>query len=209
MAIHPKFTEAVSAMTAPSADAAVIKDILDNQDLLPTFGVDSPLKIAHFLSQVGHESGGLKVSVEKMSYTAQRLMEVWPRRFPTLEEAQKYERNAEKLANFVYANRMGNGDTASGDGFRYRGRGLLQLTGKEMYQKAAVPAGLPLDTEPELAERAEGALQIACGVWKLKKVDELPETAPVEDYTKRINGGLIGLDDRKQRFARVRGVMGI
>src|SRR5262245_22263360 len=123
MTIHPKFANAVKAMAAVNADKAVLKDILDNQDRLPDFGIDTPRKVAHFLSQVGSESGGFAIAIENMSYTAARLMKVWPKRFKTLEKAKQYEKNPQKLANFVYANRMGNGDTASGDGFRYRGRG--------------------------------------------------------------------------------------
>jgi putative chitinase len=209
MAIHPKFGEAVKAMAAVNADKAVIKDILDNQERLPKFGVDTPKKVAHFLSQCGHESGGFRISVENMSYTAKRLMEVWPSRFPTLEKAQQYAKNPQKLANFVYANRMGNGDAASGDGYRFRGRGLLQVTGRSMYRAAAQTTGLPLEEHPELAEHADHALEIAGGAWKFDRVDQLSENASVETYTKRINGGLTGLSDRKKRFAKVVQVMGL
>src|SRR5262249_8858281 len=134
MPVHPKFSEAVKAMAAHNADTAVITDILDHQDRLPEFGVNTPKRIAHFLSQIGHESGGFRIKVEDLSYTAARLMQVWPSRFPNMDIARQYERNPEKLGNFVYANRMGNGDAASGDGYRFRGRGLLQLTGRSMYR---------------------------------------------------------------------------
>lgn len=209
MPIHPNFADGVKAMAAPNADQAVIDDILGSQDLLAEFGVNTPRRIAHFLSQVGHESGGFNVRVEKMSYTAPRLMEVWPKRFPTLEFALQFERNAEKLGNFVYANRMGNGDPASGDGFRYRGRGLLQLTGRQMYRETGRLVGLPLEEQPELAESAQDALKIACGAWQFDRVDKLADTASVEEYTQRINGGQTGIDDRKLRFTRVCGAMGI
>src|SRR4051812_16759750 len=112
MAVHPKFADAVKAMAAPNADKAVIQDILDDQDLLTAGGINTPKKLAHFLSQVGSESGGFKVGVEDMWYTAPRMMKVWPKRFKTLEKAQLYEKNPQKLANNVYANRMGNGDEA-------------------------------------------------------------------------------------------------
>jgi len=139
-------------MAADNADKAVITDILDNQDRLPAFGVNTPKRIAHFLSQIGHESGGFRISVENLSYTAARMMQVWPSRFPNLEIASQYAHNPEKLGNFVYANRMGNGNAASGDGFRFRGRGLLQLTGRSMYCAVKDFTSLALDQHPEMAE---------------------------------------------------------
>lgn len=209
MSIHPKFEAAVKAMAAANADKAVIQDILDNQDILPTAGIDTPKKIAHFLSQVGSESGGFKIAIEDMWYTAPRIMQVWPKRFPTLELAKQYEKNPQKLANSVYANRMGNGNAASGDGYRYRGRGLIQITGREMYGNIAKITKLDLVTHPEIAEHAENALLIATGGWKFDKVDKLSEDASVEKYTQAINGGQTNIADRKKRFNAVRAVMGI
>ncbi len=210
MPVDPNlFSKAVKAMTAPNADSAVVQDILDNQGLLPGFGVDTAKKTAHFLAQVGHESGGFKIAVENMNYTAKRLMQVWPKRFPTLEKAQPYAGNPQKLGNYVYANRMGNGGPASGDGYRYRGRGLLQLTGRSMYAAVGKACGLDLEGHPELAEHAPGALRIAGGAWKYDGVDQLSEDASVEDYTQKINGGQIGIADRKARFATVAKILGI
>src|SRR5437763_12142905 len=123
MTIHPKFADAVKAMAAPNADKHVIAEIIDDQDILPTFGIDTPKKIAHFLAQTSHESGGFMIAIENMNYTAKRLTQVWPKRFPTLEAAAPFAGNPQKLGNSVYANRMGNGSPASGDGFRFRGRG--------------------------------------------------------------------------------------
>ncbi len=209
MAIHPKFEAAVKAMASPNADKAVIANIIDNQDELPKGGIDTPKKIAHFLSQVGSESGGFKIAVEDMWYNAPRIMQVWPKRFPTLEIAEQYEKNPQKLANSVYANRMGNGNAASGDGYRYRGRGLIQITGHNMYRDIASLTKLDLVNHPELAEHADNALQIAIGGWKFDRVDKLSENATVEEYTQRINGGQTGIADRKKRFKRVCEVMGI
>ena len=209
MTVHPKFAAAVKAMAAPNADKAVVQDILDNQDILPAAGIDTPKKIAHFLSQVGSESGGFKIAVENMSYTAPRLMQVWPKRFPTLELAKQYERNPQKLANFVYANRMGNGNAASGDGYRYRGRGLIQITGRNMYEAIAAITKLDLVNHPEIAEHADDALLIATGGWKFDNVDKLSEDATVEQYTQKINGGQANIGDRKARFRTVCEVMGI
>lgn len=210
MAVDPHFDFAVHAIASPHADPETIENILDNQDILPQFGVNSPLRIAHFLSQVGHESGGFRIAVENMRYTtARRLTQVWPRRFPTEASAAPFVNNPEKLGNRVYANRMGNGDEASGDGFRYRGRGLIQITGKEMYQNVGQLAGLDLVGNPELAASPNNALLIACGGWKFDRVDQLPENASVEAYTLRINGGTTGLADREALFKKVKGFLGL
>ena len=209
MSAHPKFAEAVRAMAAVNADRAVIADIIADQDRLPDFGVNTPKRIAHFLSQIGHESGGFKIAVENLNYTAARLMEVWPSRFRTLAIARQYERNPQKLGNFVYANRMGNGNAASGDGYRFRGRGLLQLTGRNMYRAVKKSTGLELEDHPEIAEQAPHALVIAGGAWKFDRVDQLSENASVEEYTQRINGGQTGITDRRRRFAKVKQIMGL
>jgi putative chitinase len=209
MPIHPRFAQAVKALAAVNADKFVIQDILDNEDALPGFGVNTPRRAAHFLAQISHESGGFRIAVENMNYTAARLRQVWPTRFKTIQKAREYEHNPQKLGNFVYANRMGNGPPASGDGFRYRGRGLLQLTGRSMYHAVAEISGISLEEHPEIAEHAEHALKIAGGAWKFDKVDKLPENASVEQYTQRINGGQIGIVDRKKRFAKVVQIMGL
>jgi putative chitinase len=209
MTVHPKFANAVKAMAASNADKHVIDEIIASQDTLPSFGVDTPRKIAHFLAQISHESGGFKIAIENMNYSAKRITEVWPKRFKTIAEAVPFAHNPQKLGNKVYANRMGNGPPSSGDGFRYRGRGLLQITGREMYITIANSTGLDLVGHPELAEHFEGALKIACGGWKFDGVDKLPENASVEKYTQLINGGQTGIVDRKNRFALVLSVMGI
>jgi putative chitinase len=209
MPIHPKFATAVKALAAVNADKIVIDEILNDQNILPNFGIDTPKKIAHFLAQASHESGGFRIAIENMNYTAPRLMVVWPKRFKTLEKAKQFAGNPQKLGNFVYANRMGNGPPESGDGFRYRGRGLLQLTGRNMYSAVGELTGLKLEDHPELAEHADDALKIAVGAWKFDKVDKLSENASVEEYTQRINGGQVGIKDRKKRFAKAAQIMGI
>jgi putative chitinase len=209
MPIHPKFADAVKAMAASNADKHVIDEIIADQDVLPGFGINTPKKIAHFLAQISHESGGFRIAIENMNYTAKRLTEVWPKRFPTLAAATPFAGNPQKLGNSVYANRMGNGPPSSGDGFRYRGRGLLQLTGRSMYKGVGQATGLDLENHPELAEHFDDALKIAGGAWKFDGVDKLSENATVEQYTQKINGGQIGIKDRKTRFAKVVQVMGI
>ena len=168
--------------------------------LCDTFNVNTFLRIAHFMAQVCHESNGFRVTVENMNYTnPHRLMIIWPRRFPTLEIANQYVNNPQKLANFVYANRMGNGDTASGDGFRYRGRGPIQTTGKESYglvSKKMFGDARLLDNPDLLAETANG-LNAAFIEWNGGGCNRLADADDIKEITRVINGGQIGLDSRK------------
>jgi putative chitinase len=135
-------------------------------------------------------------------------MEVFKSRFPTLEKAQQFAGNPQKIGNFVYASRMGNGPPASGDGFRFRGRGIIQMTGRDMYKKVGEIVGIDLEDNPGLAEQAGDAIEIAGAIWKIKKCDTFPKDAPVARYTKAINGGLIGQADRQKRFNKAVQVMG-
>jgi putative chitinase len=209
MPIHPKFANAVKALAAGNADQAVINDILASEDGLKNFGVDTPRKAAHFLAQTSHESGGFRIAIESMNYSAKRLTEVFPKRFPTLAKAQQFAGNQQKIGNFVYASRMGNGPPESGDGFRFRGRGIIQMTGRDMYRQVGTIVGIDLEGHPELAEHADSAIEIAGAIWEIKKCDKLSEDAPVKDYTLRINGGLNGLADRQTRFNTATKAMGI
>ena len=201
MPIHPKFGAAVKALAAKNADPAVIKDILDSEDGLAKFGVDTPLKAAHFLAQTSHESGGFRIAIENMNYSAKRLMEGFQEPFSDAGQGAAVRRQPAEDRQFVYANRMGNGPPESGDGFRFRGRGIIQMTGRDMYRQVGKIVGLDLEVHPELAEHADSAIEIAGAIWKIKKCDTFPESAPVERYTKAINGGLVGQADRKKRFS--------
>lgn len=118
------------------------------------FRIDTPARVAAFLAQIAQESGQLNKLVENLNYSAKRLMEVWPNRFPDMDKANRYANNPEKLANYVYASRLGNGNEASGDGWAYRGRGLIQITGRGNYRSVASALGLPLEAQPELLEQA-------------------------------------------------------
>jgi len=157
--------------------------------------------IAMLLAQVGHESADLTRLEESLYYTAQRMMQVWPSRFPTLESAQPYARNPQALANNVYANRMGNGGPESGDGWAYRGQGPIQLTGKANYTRLtiALDDDAPLKTPALLQEPTYGALS-ACWFY----VTHVPNGADIETATRRINGGLHGLQDRRSRYQRIK-----
>jgi putative chitinase len=162
-------------------------------------------RLQYFLAQLGHESNGLTSKEENLNYSAQRLTEIWPNRFPTLESAKPFAFNPEKLANKVYGGRMGN--TEPGDGYRYRGRGYIQLTGRETYREIGKIAGLDLEAEPELAAKPENAVRIACAFWTWKKINKQCDAGDFTGVTQRINGGTNGLSDRLDWLRKVKNVV--
>ena len=166
--------------------------------VLSNFDIDTPLRKAHFLSQIAHESGGLKYSVENLNYSAKALRSVFGKYFKTNEMAEKYARKPKKIANRVYANRMGNGDEESGDGWKYRGRGLIQLTGKDNYRSFAHDHGADCVNNPDIILDPETALKSACWYWKKRKINAYADADDIHMVTKRINGGTNGLQDRQQ-----------
>lgn len=168
--------------------------------LLPEYDINTPLRVAAFLAQCGHESGGFVFLRENLNYRAESLMKTWPRHFPTIEIARQYERNPEKIANKAYANRMGNGSEASGDGWRYLGRGLIQLTGKDNYQAFADSIETPLEEIPEYLGTFEGAAQSACWFWETNNLNREADVGDIKTMTRKINGGYIGLEDRFKHY---------
>lgn len=170
------------------------------------FEINTPARIACFLAQTGHESGQFNTLSESLYYkTAARLVAVWPKRFPNEASAAPYVANQEKLANFVYANRMGNGAVESGDGFRYRGRGLIQITGRSNYADVGRALGIDLINDPDLLLTPNWAAMSAAYFWQGHGLNALADnetnTDDIEDFTaitKKINGGTAGL---KERFA--------
>lgn len=175
---------------------------------LPKFGIsENPLRLAAFLAQCGHESNGFTDLVENLNYSAEGLMKTWPRRF-TAVLAQQCARKPELIANFAYANRMGNGPYASGDGWRYRGRGLIQLTGADIYREFAEAIGRSLDQTIAYLETKAGAVHSACWFWTdVKKLNLLADQGNTLEVTKRINGGTNGLADRNVRYAKAMAVL--
>lgn len=168
--------------------------------LLLSYEINNPKRIAAFLAQCIHESGGFVFLRENLNYRAESLMKVWPRHFPNLEIAKAYQRNPEKIANRAYANRMGNGDEKSGDGWRFSGRGLIQLTGKSNYQDFADSIETSLEEIPEYLETFEGAVQSACWFWETNNLNSLADKGDIVGLTKKINGGTIGLEDRIKHY---------
>lgn len=176
--------------------------------LLPDYGIDTPQRVAAFLAQCAHESGGFVFLKENLNYRAASLRKVFPKYFPTDELAQQYEKQPEKIANRIYGSRMGNGDEASGDGYRYCGRGLIQLTGKNNYEAFAESIETPVAEIPAYLETFEGAVQSACWFWETNKLNQYADNNDILTMTKRINGGTIGLEDRMKHYAHALEVFG-
>jgi len=166
------------------------------------YEINTPKRQAAFIGQCQHESGNFKTLEENLNYKPEALMKVWPSRFPDLPTAMKYAHNPEKIANKVYGGRMGNGVEETGDGWKYHGRGLIQLTGKENYANCGQALGIDLLSTPNLLTLPEQACLSAGWFWNRKQLNSLADSADFETMTKRINGGLIGLDDRKAKIAK-------
>jgi len=168
--------------------------------VLPEYEIDSPQRVSAFIAQCTHESGGFKRLKENLNYKWESLRKVFPKYFPTDELAQEYAHKSEQIANRVYGGRMGNGDESSGDGFRYCGRGLIQLTGRNNYTKFAESIGMAVEEVPALLETFEGAVKSACWFWKTNNLNQFADAGDILTMTKRINGGTIGLEDRIKHY---------
>ena len=169
-------------------------------NVLPEYEINTPQRVAAFIAQCTHESGGFKRLKENLNYKWESLRKVFPKYFPTDELAQEYAHKQEQIANRVYGGRMGNGDESSGDGFRYCGRGLIQLTGKNNYTKFAESIGMSVEEVPALLETFEGAVKSACWFWNTNNLNQFADTGDILTMTKRINGGTIGLEDRIKHY---------
>ena len=167
--------------------------------ILPEYGIDTPQRVAAFVAQSAHESGNFTALHENLNYKAESLCKVWPKYF-NAGNANDYAHNPEKIANRAYGGRMGNGDEASGDGFRYCGRGLIQLTGKANYQAFADSIETPVEQIPEFLQTCAGAVQSACWFWESNSLNQYADSGDIVTMTKRINGGTIGLADRQAHY---------
>jgi putative chitinase len=164
------------------------------------YGITTRVRLAAFLAQIGHESGGLKRVKENLNYSAQGLMNTWPKRFPTMDSALPYHRNPKKIADKVYANRMGNGTVESREGSKYVGRGLKQLTGKYNYTLISKDFGVDFVSNPELLEEPLWASLSAGWFWDENNLNPVADSLDFVLLTKKINGGTIGLEDRLKRY---------
>ena len=169
--------------------------------------LDNVNRQAGFIAQCAHESGNFCHAAENLNYKAAGLMHVFPKYFPDELHASMYEHQPEKIANRIYANRMGNGDEASGDGYKYRGRGFIQLTGKDNYTKCGHAIGKDLTMDPDYLTTPEGALKSALWFWNAHNLSMLADTDDVLHMTKKINGGTIGLEERTALYHKAKEVL--
>jgi putative chitinase len=173
------------------------------EQLFPDYDINTPKRMAAFIAQCAHESGNFMVLKENLNYKPATLRKIFPKYFPTDELANKYcskPNKQEAIANRVYASRMGNGDESSGDPARWIGRGLIQLTGRSNYQAFADSLEMDINDVPEYLATFEGAAQSACWFWETNKLNQWADAGDILTLTKRINGGTIGLEDRKKHY---------
>jgi len=186
----------------PGTKTSVLELYVD--PLINTFDkydINTSLRQAGFIAQVGHESSGLRIIKENLNYSASGLKSVFKKYFPG-DLAYEYARNPEMIANRVYANRMGNGDEESGDGWRYRGRGLIQITGKNNYSDLVNEFNMNLEDVPDWLETPEGATLSAGWFWNSRGLNEYADMEDIIEMTKLINGGLNGIDDREAIYKK-------
>ena len=175
-----------------------LTDVLNK--VLPEYEINTKKRVAAFLAQCGHESAQFTTLKENLNYSASGLCSVWPKRFTSATMAAPYNRNPEKIANHVYCDRMGNGSEVSGDGFKYRGRGCIQTTGKCNYQAFAKYIGKTLDETVAFCETLEGAIASGAFFWKSNKLNQYADSGDFVTLTKKINGGTVGLQDRQTHY---------
>ena len=180
------------------------------EQLLPDYDITSPQRMAAFLAQCSHESGGFMVLKENLNYKPAALTRLFHKYFPTEELAKEYcarPNKQEAIANRVYASRMGNGDESSGDGYRFCGRGLIQLTGRSNYQSFADSLEMNINDVPEYLATFEGAAQSACWFWETNKLNRFADANDIKGLTRAINGGFIGLEDRIHHYELAKAIM--
>ena len=201
-------TQAILKKVFPKAKTP--KKLFDAMDeLFPKYSVDTPERIAGFLAQCGHESGGFRFVEENLNYSAKALNSVFGKYFKNGErDAKEYARKPEKIANVVYGNRMGNGDEDSGDGWQFKGRGYIQLTGRNNYTSFAESVDMDLDECIDYLKTPKGALESALWFWDTNKLNKYCDKHDVKGMTKRVNGGYNGLEDREEKWEKVLQLLG-
>lgn len=176
--------------------------------ILPDYDINTVPRVAAFLAQTAHESGGYRAIKENLNYKAESLCKVWPRYFPNIEIARQYAQQPEKIANRAYGGRMGNGPEESGDGWKFAGKGLIQLTGKDNYTRYAQSLEISLEEASEHLTTFEGCVQSAAWFWEANNLNQWADAGDMLTLTKRINGGTIGLDDRIKHYNHAIHVLG-
>ena len=168
--------------------------------ILPDYDINTVPRVAAFIAQTAHESGGYKAIKENLNYKAASLCKVWPKYFPNMEVATRYAQQPERIANRAYANRMGTGPEESGDGWKFCGRGLIQLTCKDNYTRYAQSLEIDLDEASEHLTTFEGCVQSAAWFWEANNLNQWADSGDMLTLTKRINGGTLGLEDRIKHY---------
>lgn len=196
-----------------------VKEILHRDDadewyeamceMFPKYDITTPNRVAGFIAQTAHESASYKTITENLNYSAKALDAIFGKYFKRAGiNAQEYHRQPEKIANRIYANRMDNGNTASGDGWRFRGGGILQLTGRYNYTQFGKTVGMSAEKATDYVRTKQGAIESACWFWKENNINKYCDADDIVRMTKRINGGTIGLADRKKHYAHALEVLG-
>jgi putative chitinase len=179
-------------------NATFVDTLLARRDILTANGIDSPARLSHFLAAIGYETGGYRAQHENLRYTAARLRQLFPTRFRTDDVAAEYDRQPERIANRIYANRAGNGDEASGDGWRYRGRGLFMLTGRGNYRQASQWVGVDLLTDPDLLSDPEVNLAVAASFWNRRDLNSAADADDLSEVARRLSGhATAGIEQRR------------
>ena len=169
-------------------------------EILPDYDINTVQRVSAFLAQCAHESGGFRAIKENLNYKAESLCKVWPRLFPNIDIARQYAMQPERIANRAYGNRMGNGPEESDDGWKFCGRGLIQLTGKDNYTRYAASTEQTLDEASEHLTTFEGCVQSAAWFWEANNLNQYADSGDILTMTKRINGGTLGLEDRQKHY---------
>ena len=178
-------------------------------EILPKYEINTPNRVAGFFAQAGHESQSLKVLEENLFYRAETLDKIFPKYFKNAgRNAAEYAKQPQKIANVVYANRMGNGDATSNDGYNFRGRGPIQLTGRENYTNFGKTVGLTAEEVIDYIQTKKGALESACWYWKSRNLNAACDASDIVKMTKLVNGGTIGLEDRKKHYNEALAILG-
>jgi len=174
---------------------------------MPDFDINTPLRQSAFIAQLAHESSELTRVEENLNYSADRLVVVFRKYFPTVEFASEYHRNPQKIANLVYANRMGNGNTDSNDGWTFHGRGAIQLTGRDNYNACGKSIGVDLIAKPQLLLQPKEGIESAGWFWVKNKLNELSDVGDFKTITRRVNGGYNGLEEREKYYEKAKLVL--
>ena len=177
-------------------------------DELPKYEITTPARVAMFMAHCGHESANFTALKENLNYKPQALTAIWPKRFPANIAAQ-YAHNQEAIANRAYCDRMGNGSEESGDGWKFHGRGLIQLTGRGLYEQFAREIGRDVDEVVEYCETFDGAIESACFFWEHHNLNAISDAGDIVKATKVINGGTLGIEDRTARYRHALQIFGV